>query len=585
MRWMRRTDRKCTARSVGTPLAAACILALFFGPISATCQSTTEVRGTERLHAVVAFVRFQDDDELRGGCITRSRHEWRDLNALPAVAHHILSPSPEPPFPDSSLTDYFFQQSQGRLTIYGRAYPDLIVTQREERAYGRGASKVLDRAALSREILQRMHDDPDFDLSDFDANGDGHLDYLFVVIRELNELQLVTGGAPAIASVGVSPRAPRGATEGAAQRSKDAAEADVLPSVARGSYAIYRSAGVIIPQLDLIRLIAHEFGHDLWRGTPIAGGHVPFIGGDRGVPANGSRRLGYALMVGRLSTSSQRDVIDTRGDMTISAFERDILDDGWIECPVLTRPGTVVLGDLYTESDCRKLVIQNGQDRRTLYISNRQRVGYFDRLQFNPCQSSYHGLMNTGLLVHVRDDRRLAVPAADNTLELSIDEETYDGDLYGPGSKTQLTPWTRPNISGYTRYPAGFDMALDNWQALDDIRQEDDEEMAFEYVRDVRERPIIRDDSWMGSETSGSTFVNDIVVTNGAALTIESGTTIRLAGRARLIVHDRASLVVERGVRIELGPGSGVDAEGDVRLPEGGEDPFVNIDSNVPPLE
>jgi hypothetical protein len=128
-------------------------------------------------------------------------------------------------------------------------------------------------------------------------------------------------------------------------------------------------------------------------------------------------------------------------------------------------------------------------------------------------------------------------------------------------------------------------MGLDNWQALDAIRYDDDEEMAFEYVRDVRERPIIREDSWMGSETSGTTFVNDIEVTNGAALTIESGTTIRLAARARLIIQDGASLIIQRGVRVELGPGSGVDAEGDVRLPDGGEDPFVNVDGNVPPLE
>ena len=560
-------------RAVWLRVTAACIGALLLIPIPAASQPTTEVPKTGRLHAVVAFVRFQDDDQLRAGCITRARREWRDLNGLPEVAHHILSPSPEPPFADSSLTAYFYQQSQGNLTLYGRTYPRLIVTRRQESAYKRGRGNVLDRAALSREILERMDADPEFDLSDFDANGDGHIDYLFVVLREMHELQLVSGGAPALANLGIAPRSVTSPRAGAEQRTVNAARASEAPSVARGSYAIYRSSGVIIPQMDLVRLIAHEFGHDLWEGTPLSGGHIPYLGGEYGVPANGERRLGYALMVGRLSTGA-RDVIDTRGDMTVSAFERDLLGEGWIDCEELSMPGTVVLGDLYTESDCRTLIIRNGDSRRTLYLSNRQRVGYFDRLQYNPCQSSYHGLMTTGLLVHVREERRLGVPAADNTLELSIDEGTYEGDLYGPGSKAQLTPWTRPNVSGFTDYPPDYVMEPDNWQAIDDIRYDDGNKASFEYIGDIRQRPIIREDSWMGAETSGTAFNNDIIVTSGAALTIESGTTIRLGGRARLVVQEGARLVVEPGALVELGPGSGVDAEGDVELPGNGEDPF-----------
>lgn len=551
-------------------------------PRSAVGQATTDVPTSGRLHAIVAFVRFQDDDKLGPGCMTRARSEWSDLDALPDVAHHILSSSPEPPFADSSLTAYFYEQSEGRFVLYGRTYPDLIVTERDERAYARGRGNVLDRNALSREILQRMEADPDFDLADFDENGDGHIDYLFVVMRQMNDLQLVSGGAPAIASVGVSPgTAPRAAPGSDLALGKAAA----IPTIARGSYTIYRSSGVIIPQMDLIRLIAHEFGHDLWRRSPLSGGHIRFIGGDHGVPANGPRRLGYALMPGRLSTNPERDVIDTRGDMTISAFERDLLDAGWIDCPVLTQPGTVTLGDLYTRSDCRKVVVRDAEGHRTLYISNRQRVGYFDRLQFNPCQSSYHGLMDTGLLVQVREGRSMAVPAADNTLQLSIDESAYDGDLFGPGSKSQLTPWTRPNISGYTTYPPGFTMEPDNWQALDDIRYRGDDEMSFEYVPDIRDRPIIREDSWMGPETAGSTFVRDVRVENGAVLTIRSDTAIRLAEGANLVIEESASLVMEPRARIELEPGSSVDARGAVITPEDGDVPFVDVSTGAPPRD
>lgn len=521
-----------------------------------------------QVRALVAFVRFRDDKVVEGGCMTRARREWEDPDALPAIANHILSPSPEPPFADSTLTAYFYRQSRGRFLIYGESYPHLIVTEQDERAYARGKSRVLDRNALTREVLRRVDDDPDFDLSEFDADGDGRIDYLFIVLRRLKEQGLVSGGAPAVASLGTgSARMELGKT-------------GPISSPAAGSFVIYRSAGIIIPQLDLIRLMAHEFGHDLWRGSALSGGHIRYIGGKHGVPANGARRLGYALMVGRLSSNPKQDVIDTRGDMLISAVERDMLEDGWIDCPVLSRSGSVALGDLYTTSDCRRIVVPGASGTRTLYVTNRQRIGYFDRIQFNPCQGSYHGLMTTGLLVQVRDRARMAVVPANNTLHLSIDSSAYTGDLFGPGAMTQLTPWTRPNISGYATYPPEFVLEPGNWQALDDIRPTGRSagEMTFDYVSDIRERPIIRADSWMGAETSGTRFRSDLVVMSGAKLTIEAGTVVYLAGGADLIVSDGATLSFERGARVVLGPGSSVVAHGTVIPSNRDEDPFVRSD-------
>lgn len=522
---------------------------------------------SRRMRAIVAFVRFRDDDELAGGCLTRAKREWNDLNSLPAIAHDILARSPEPPFTDSSLTAYFYQQSRKRFLIDGQTYPRLLVTEREESAYGRGSSGVLDRGAVTQEVLRRMDDDPSFDLGDFDADEDGRIDYLFIVLRRLNHLELVSGGAPAVAHLGyTSPLAELGSAK------------DIGSPVA-GSYVIYRSAGIIIPHLDLIRLMAHEFGHYLWRGPELSGGHIQYIGGDFGVPANGARRLGYALMVGRLSLNREQDVIDTRGDMVISAFERDVLGEGWIDCPVLSSSRTVALGDLYSTSDCRRIIVPGRSATRTLYITNRQRIGYFDRLQFNPCQSSYHGLMTTGLLVQIREGRRLAVAAADNTLELSVDTSAYTGDLFGPAYKTQLTPWTRPNISGYSKYPSDFVIEPGSWQGLDNIRSSGpDGEVSFEYVADVRARPIIREDSWMGAETSGTRFRADIVVKQRAELTISAGTVIRLVQGADLIVEEAGTLKIESGARVELGLESSVVARGTIVRPEGGEDPFVRIE-------
>jgi hypothetical protein len=257
-----------------------------------------------------------------------------------------------------------------------------------------------------------------------------------------------------------------------------------------------------------------------------------------------------------------------------------MLGDSWINCPVLSNTGAVALGDLYDTSACRRVIVPGRSSTRTLYITNRQRIGYFDRLQFNPCQSSYHGLMSTGLLVQVREGRHFAVVAADNTLDLSIDTSAYRGDLFGADAATQLTPWTRPNISGYATYPPDFVMEAGNWQALDDIRPSGGPggEMAFDYVADVRIRPIIREDSWMGAETSGTSFRSDIVVEDGARLTITAGTIIRLTERADLIVEEGATLTIERGARVEFGTGSSLVADGDVVTAESGEDAFVGIE-------
>ncbi len=520
------------------------------------------------MRAIIAFVRFRDDDIVESGCMTRAKEAWRDPDVLPTVAHQLLSSSPKPPFADSTLTAYFYQQSRGRFVLHGGSYPRVIVTEKDESAYRSGSSRVLDRGAITQEVLRRMDEDSAFDLSEFDADGDGRIDYLFILLRRISDVQLVAGGAPAVAALGYNPSRP------------EFGKSAPVASPPAGSFLIYRSAGIIIPHLDLVRLMAHEFGHTLWRGTPIGGGHLPFVGGDHGVPANGSRRLGYALMVGRLTMQKDRDVIDTRGDMLISAVERDMLDEDWIECPVLSGSGTVTLGDLYATSDCRRIVLPGPTEERTLYITNRQRIGYFDRLQFNPCQGSYHGLMETGLLVQLREGKRAAVIAADNTLELSIDTSAYAGDLFGPGSMTQLTPWTRPNISGFAQYPPDFVLQEGNWQALDDIRMTGGSsgEMAFDYIVDVRERPVIREDSWMGAETSGTRFRSNILVMDGARLTIEAGTEIHLAEGADLIVSGEGTLAFEREARVVLGPGSSVENRGTILLPDGEDAHFVRSD-------
>lgn len=485
--------------------------------------------------AVVVFVRFQDDTQVFPG-VTRAQEEWALPDQLPAFSGHLLADSPVPPFPEQSLTAYFYQQSQGRFTLYGDIYPRVLVSEHAEEAYRQNDKGKLDLGHLSEEILTRLQDDPAFDLGQYDANGDGYLDQIFIVVRKLNRLALHGAG---VSYLGYDVENP---TFG-----NDPQHLLRVKAAFSGVYLDYSSAGIIFPDLDLVRLMAHEFAHN-W-GRFKTGHLVPMLGGHT-APANGWNRIGYALMAGHGGK-------DTRGDMTLSAYERDDLRDGWITCHRLATDTTVVITDLYTDpsANCYTLLIPFGRDPKILYLSNRQRIGFFDRLQRNDATASDHGLMTTGLLPMLTYQGRTSVLAADNTLDLSAETRAYQGDLYGPETKTQLTPWTRPNINGYaTTYPADFVARASHFKAIDEIRYTDgpNGEMTFRYVRDFRRRPVIRADSWIGPETAGYTFTDTVVVTGGSTLTLE--TALTFTGTVR--VEKGCSLVIEDGATVYFAPGS-----------------------------
>ncbi len=263
----------------------------------------------------------------------------------------------------------------------------------------------------------------------------------------------------------------------------------------------------------------------------------------------GTNTLGYVLMAGG------GGAWDARGDETVSAFERDLL--GWIDCDVLAAShDDVRLADLYTTSDCKKTILDGDHGGRALYLTNRQRLGVFDRQRRGGQDGQFEmGLLRTtGLLVMLADGVRLDVLPADNTLDLSAQDAPYAGDLFSPATTAQLTPWTRPNISGFTIYPPGF---TPSWQALDRIHYTGAPggEMAFDYVEDFRQRPVIRQDSWIGDETRSHTFEAPIVVTDTSTLHVE--TTLSVAKKLR--VEPGATVVIEAGADLTLPVGSVLD--------------------------
>ncbi len=531
------------ARAEGQPSRAA---AKFSGDPAAFATPYADT-----LRALTVFVMFRDDDEPDGPAL--NYREWPlfdDPTTLPSFAPHLLAATPSPPFPDSSLTHYFHQQSQGRFVLYGDVYGEVMISQKPEAAYHKPQGGY---GHLTAEILDRL-DAGGFDFSRYDHNRDGQFDYLFLIIRRDSKRDDKTFTYTGISCLDAL--CGGGITAGRPSRALvyDGVRVDWRRS---GSIIMHRTPGNIIPQIYHVRMMAHELGHVLWGAFF---NHIPPIA-DNDVPEQSNRRrasntIGYVLMAGA------GGAYDARGDETLSAFERDLL--GWIDCPVLTASqDDTRLADLFTTSDCKKIVLSGDGGGRVLYLTNRQRLGPFDRRRRGGRDGQFEmGLLRaSGLLVMLADGVRLDILPADNTLDLAAHDAAYDGDLFDPETIAQLTPWTRPNTSGYTRYPDGFALS---WQALDRIRYTGSPsgEIAFDYVEDFRQRPVIREDAWMGDETRGTTFTAPLVVTAGSTLNL--GTTLSVAERLR--VESGSTVIVGAGAEVTLLPGSVVDLAAGARL-------------------
>lgn len=520
--------------------------------------SEREVPLTDTLRALVVFVQFRDDHTPGDPCVFfRGWPLYPDRTRLPRFAHDLLATAPTPPFPDSSLTDYLYRQSNGRFLLYGDVFPRTVVTLEDEAYYHNrdrtGRPQAGGYGYLTREILDRI--DPEVDFRDYDVNDDGFVDYLFVIVRRDTRRDDRTFAWTGISCLD--------ARCGGGLAGGRPAEADLFYDGRRlhwdysGSILQNSTAGNVDPLVYHVRLMAHELGHDLWAPFFV---HVPGLT-DNDVPENGTNQVGYVLMAGAGGAP------DRRGDELISAFERSLL--GWIACDTLrTGRDGLTLGDLYTTSACYVVPVGAG---RHLFVTNRQRVGFFDRRRAmrysdGTCRTFHDALLHTtGLLVHLVDGVRVDVLPADNTLKLSAHDDAYRGDLFSPETQSQLTPWTRPRIDGTS---PGTTDAVPSWHALDRIRYPGDAggTMAFDFVEDFRRRPVIRADSWMGSEVAGFAFESDIVVTNGATLHVQADIVVR----GRLRVDPGARVVVAPGAHVELTETSTLHLAATARLEVGG---------------
>jgi len=286
----------------------------------------------------------------------------------------------------------------------------------------------------------------------------------------------------------------------------------------------------------------------------------------------------------------------------ISAFERFIANiDGtpgnsWSDCDEMVDGQSYELDGLYATGDCQRIVLDDAGRVHELFVSNLQRDSYFTEPRTSrsiidsPCPGCSvleGGGPTTGILVE-RTSRNASAPYSsqrdivpgDNGIdwldscELPVDTapsfaDIYEGDLWKPELRKQMSPWTRPNIYGYT---FGDDVPsaqiASGWHVLDDFRYgagvPDNRPIAFDYYEDATALSTfyVRDDSWMDMASDGIAFSGTVVVADGATLDIAAGVTVTFNGD--LVVESGATLATGGLTTLAFGPSAQLQVDGSV---------------------
>jgi hypothetical protein len=561
------------------------LLAALLSPLEHSWAHAVAIEPTEpvaieqtEMRALLVFVQFRDDLYDGRNLVARGWPLYRDRSRLPEFAHDLLA-SNAASITDSEITlsRYFYDQSRhtpdepGRFLLYGDIHPRndagqavTYVTRHPNAYYHRSSGRGY--GYLIQEVLDYIFIDQGVDPAQFDLAGDGKIDHAFIIIRSENEQTSRSGNISysgssflgGYGSIGGSP------SEAPSYWSVSRQENVTLDWQMSGSFIFTDTPGNMYTQKYIVNLMAHELGHELFHGVIRSTHLMPVI--QNRVPANEPQRprsreyrYGFALMPGSPYTNGG-------GALTISAHERALM--GWIALDTLRGAGReIIIGDLYTTADGYILPLPHGENR--VYLTNHQRISYFDRIHrssafaFNPPYDNVAvGLMTTGLLATFSTaNSNLDVLPANNSMALETwflsDESPYDGNLYGPTTGRQLTPWTRPNINGCNGYAGDPLCAVSGfspgWMAIDDIRHADERAgtMRFAYLEDFRTRPIIRSNSWIEPGIDGL-ITGRVVVEQGATLRILAGSAVQFQGG--ITIEGGGEVVVEPGADVRFGP-------------------------------
>lgn len=548
-------------------------------PVRATAEappraprSPSTIAFEDTVHALVVFVQFSDD----GG----PAHEWPLGDALPPWGPGLIieNPADVPGLGvwDPSLSSYFAHQSAhgtapmhvltGEIWPRDAGQPHVYIPRHpsahyRDQGYGFLVAEMLDSLVRAEGMAPAR----------FDANRDGELDHLMLIVRRDPGVQL-TGGVASLSGVS------NATVQTYGRPAPTLPFGDLRVDMgSRGSGSINWVGGQYA-----FKTLVHEYGHVLFDmghtrmitppGAPGAlavTNDVPF-----GVPASGAYAYAcaYSRMCGGGADTRGRPTASSNYDDTITLSGAELRRMGWADRTVIDPSRAyrgVTLEPLFGSGQVALIPLAPGSGADTLSLEVRRRDNAFDAFPPWDLPDPFYGLVSRdlpteGLLVTLTVGDP-AGPASAYGYDWAPPANAlgprgsrcdgtsrgcqppygpWDGAMWGPASATQMTPWTRPNVSGYTVYPQG---TAPNWFALLDIRDRPGGGMAFDLVPDLRRAPEIRltADSWMGTETSGTAFASPVTVASGASLCVWQGATVDFA--AGLAVAPGAAFVCARG--------------------------------------
>ncbi len=435
---------------------------------------TSRIPTTGTVRALVIFVRFQDTVFQASGCHNDPDGGWPHTQfGLPNWANNFIDDIASPPYTEGSLSDFFYQMSDGTFNLIG----DIHFYQAANNfsfynvAGGRGI--------LNQEALNALDQTANLNYADYDADSDGEVDLILFVYR-------FWGGFPTDPFAGFS-------GSGVANLGfTGSITLDGKTILGGGTGGFGLGSGVSMHNSTNLgfarRLAAHETGHHLY-----GGGHFDHMG--------------------------SWGIFDAVDFIAMSAYEKVAI--GWVAPTVISSSiQNLVIQDANTTNKYYRIDI-NSTDY--FLLENRQALSVYEQFEF--CNNG--ALPGTGLMIsHITPTgtnkaSHLRWEPADNTFGIGSSGESTD--TYKPGNKIQFTPWTRPNSN---------DGSSATGIAVTNIRQSGND-IIVDIDLDFNGGDITEDSWWDGSLTIDQT----VVVENNAILTVNQGTTVNFDPGAGLITN------------------------------------------------
>jgi M6 family metalloprotease-like protein len=234
---------------------------------------------TGSIRALVVFARFPDEEQY----------------AVPDFASYLFDVAHL-----GSLAHFYDEMSFGQFQLNGAVLPRIYAAEEPARAFLAPDDHTHgDHGEFVRQIMEQV--DRDIDLAEYDGDGDGTVDYVFVLMRSVPR-RFLLGGADGIAGLG---------------RDYTSLDGDVVVSGSRFRGALIEMG----TSAQTVGVMAHEFGHAL--GMPDL-----FNVAYRNDPAQGVKSDGAGIGAwGLMGHGAHWNGDD--GPNPFSAYSREVV--GWID--------------------------------------------------------------------------------------------------------------------------------------------------------------------------------------------------------------------------------------------------------------